>query len=451
MTQQALLPTALLLALSTCLLTACGGSAMVRSQVAPASLPPPSPPAPPTPPAEPCPSPVTTDCVADVPFAESQDLTGGRQSDHALIKRGDGELNLVFRSRNDSTAPPIVDFRFGGGTIVEAGSLRVFPNASLHSNITVQAGGQLTLAGATTGNLANHGNTVLEDTVTGNVVNDGVLEPGSSIYGNVVPARIEGNFSQTSTGTLTAVIGATTGGFLSVTGRADIDGTLRLVPYTDDFGPYPLPGAPVSLQVLHADGGIVGQFAQWTSPGLFITGAPRYLPTDVYFDIATISAAQAMAAAQAGDALTLSSAAHFDAALGNADKWARMPGDALTSTQRQFLASMGAIQHLQDYDQAVRTFDSLSGHGYAAAADALLLQAALPASDLMTHVGNLRQGSAPESWFTPAAMTASGAGAFRGERTGFEQWLGDRLLLGYSFGWSEGSLRFDRSGGTAQD
>jgi outer membrane autotransporter protein len=113
--------------------------------------------------------------------------------------------------------------------------------------------------------------------------------------------------------------------------------------------------------------------------------------------------------------------------------------------------SVGEIQHLRDVDQAVRTLDSLSGHGYAAATDALLQQAATPVPELIAHIGNLHDGSASGSWSTQMAMMASGAGAFSGERAGFDQWLDDRLLLGSSFGWSKGNLRFDRSGGTARD
>lgn len=457
MATQKLLPIELLLALSTCVLTACGGggsNGMVRVDTASVPPPPPS-----SAPAEPCPSPVTADCVADVPSSVgNQDMTGGRSSDHALIKRGASQLTLASHSSNDNL-PPTVDFRFGGGTTIEDGNLRVWSNATLHSNVVVQAAGTLQSFGTITGSLDNHGYTLVWDKVVGDVVNDGVLEPGSSIYGDAVPARIEGNLRQTPNSTLIAVIGVDgahgdlTGGFLSVTGRADIDGKLQLVHYSDDFGPYPLPGAPLSLQVLHADGGVFGQFAQWTSPGLFITGAPRYLANDVYFDITTISAVQAMSAAPAVkvDPLTLGSAARFDAALGDAGKWATTRGDSLTATQRQLLASVGAIQRLRDYSQAVRTLDSISGSGYAAAADALLQQAAMTAPELMARIGNLRPGSAPGSWSTRSAMLVSGAGVFSGQRAGFDQWLGDRLLLGSSFGWSDGSLRFDRSGGAARD
>jgi hypothetical protein len=152
--------------------------------------------------------------------------------------------------------------------------------------------GGMSLRGPMTGNATNHGNMELFWTLVGNVVNDGVVTPASTIYEDVpTMTRIEGVFSQSPAGMLDAVIGATSGG-VSVAGRADIDGTLRLSAYQDGWGPYPLPTAPFSVHVLHADGGVFGQFASWTSPGLLITGNLRYLDSDVFFDVTSISAAK---------------------------------------------------------------------------------------------------------------------------------------------------------------
>lgn len=441
MTIKTLLPTILALAISSCLLAACGGGGgggMVRSE---ATNPPPPPPPPQT---GACPSPITADCVVDV-ASGSEQMTGGRDSDHALVKRGDGELDLLSQP-NMYSGPPTVEFRFGGGTTVEAGILYVGPSASLNSDVVVQGAGYFDLLGDMTGSATNHGNMLLWGTVTGNVVNDGTLTPGEP------PARIVGNFSQTAAGTLDYIVGAPSGGYVSVTGRADIDGTLRLVRgYDWDTGYYPLPAAPVSLKVLHADGGVFGQFAKWTMSDLFITGDLRYAGDDVFFDATAISAAQAMAAARAGDAVTLGAARNFDAALNHAGGFAQQPVNALTGTQRQFLASAALIQRLQNYPQAIRTFDSLSGHGYIAAADALLLQAAMPSQGLLERVGNLRPGSTAGAWSARPMTFATGAGAFSEQRSGFDQWLGDGLLMGGSVGWSDGNLSFDRSGGSARD
>lgn len=438
------LPATLLLAVSAGSLSGCGGGSMVRADVpapVPASVPPPAP-------TGPCPSPVTADCVADV--SADQEMTGGRQSDYALVKRGDGKLSLI--SQPDTFGPPVVDFRFSGGTSVENGTLRVASSASLHSNVVVQSSGRLELFGGMAGNATNHGEMLLLDTVVGNVVNDGILTPASSIHGDVVPARVEGSFNQAPGGTLDAVLGATSGGFLSVAGQAHVDGTLRLVAYTDDWGPYPVPAAPLSVQVLHADGGVFGQFANWTSPGLFIAGAVRYLDHDVFFDATSVSAARVMSASHAGTALTWRAAARFDAALIGATGLAGMPREGLSVTQRQFLASTASIQRLQNYNDAIRTFDSLAGYGHGMVTDTLLQQAMMPASPLLSHIGNLAAGSAPGPWFAQSALVTSTAGAIGNEsRGGTDQWLGDRLLFGSSFGWTEGNLPFDLLGGKARD
>lgn len=176
----------------------------------------------------------------------------------------------------------------------------------------------------------------------------------------------------------------------------------------------------------------------------------RYLPNDVYFDAIAISVAPAMAAAKAGDALTLASAARFDAVLDHAS-FANAPDAARTPEQQRLLAAAGLIQRTQSFDQAIRTFDSLSGSGHTAAIEALLLQSSLPDASLMSRMDSVRPGSRLGAWSGQTSVLASGNGAFTGVRAGFDQWLGDRLALGVSLGTSEGSLRFGHLGGTARD
>lgn len=429
MNAKRLLPSALTVALSTCL-AACGGGSTVRPGASPTGGPPPPPS---NASAEPCPAPVTRDCfvtpAGGLTWDEGTYMTGGRQSDHALTVNGGGILHLKGENRFD-----------GGTSIVDGAALVVWD--SLASNVHVASPGT---KWGTEGPML-----WLAGTVNGNVSNDGIVSLrhlcGTPVYQCVEDHHpvINGDFMQGPSGRLEVVPGWS---FL-VTGKASLDGELRFI--DSRALNYVLPSAPSSIHVLHADGGVSGQFVEWKSYELFLTGSLRYLPDDVYFDAASVSAAATMARAGA-DPLTLRSAANFDAALGAAGKWATGSDAALTATQRRFLASVGAIQHLQDYAQATRSLDSLSGHGYADAADALLQQAVLPAPELMTRAGSLLAGSAAGAWSAPSAMLASGAGAFSGERAGFDQWVGDRLLLGSGFGWNEGSLRIDRSGGVARD
>jgi hypothetical protein len=281
-------------ALSAGLLAACGGggdgssgASTTTTATATAAM------------AEPCPAPVTADCVVQAP-SRGYVLTviGGRESDYALSVR-QGELDMVARTASPLSPPAAaaIEFRFSGGTTVEHGaSLRVDYFSSLHSDVVVQSAGYLQLSGAMTGNSTNMGTMLLgSKTMVGSVLNDGILTPASSKYDDppgTTQTRIEGTLSQSSAGTLDAVLGATSGGFVSLTGRADVDGTLRLAAYNDAWGPYPLPTAPFTVHVLHADGGIFGRFAKWTSPGLLVTGTLRYLGTDILFDVDSISKAQ---------------------------------------------------------------------------------------------------------------------------------------------------------------
>lgn len=433
MASRTLLASAVLLALSTCLVSGCGGGSstgMVRTETLP-PLPPPPPPS--SAPAEPCPSPVTADCTVDATYTltwnEGTQMTGGRQSDHALTVKGTGWLNLKG------------DNRFSGGTtIVEDATLVVWDSLTSDVHITApgtQGSGSPTLW--------------LGGTLNGNVINDNIVSL-AHLCGTGVNACVEdhhpvvnGGFQQSHAAVLDVVLGWD----LQISGKAALDGKLGLLRGTSQS--YVLPSAPASILVLHAGGGVSGQFVSWTSPGLFLTGSLRYLPNDIYFDATSVSVATAMAAARAGDALTLQSAKNFDAALGNAGKWASQPGAAFTTTQRQFLASVGAVQRLQDYGQATRTFDSLSGRGHMAAADALLLQASLPAADLMSRMDQLHDGSRLGAWSGQATTLAPANGTFNVARAGFDQWLGDRLALGVSIGAGDGILRFDGVDGTARD
>lgn len=433
----------LFVAIASGLLAGCGGGGSVRAASSGAT--PPDPPPPPPPPSGTCLPPLTGDCTVNEIYDASgnvvrQYMSGDRTSDYALITDTIAGLELEQGT-----------FRFAGGTRVENGYLSIDASANLDSNTTVQPAGHLVVAGTLTGDATNEGEVFLSGTIAGNVLNQGTLRPDSNVA-YTAPGYIDGNFKQAPSGILVATM-RPEGGYVSVTGRADIDGTLQLEQATDNsFGALvPPPSAPLSLQVLHADGGVFGQFAQWTSPGLFITGSVRYLANDVYFDATAISVAPTMAAAKAGDAITLQSAARFDAALGNAHGPASVAPGSLTDAQRRFLASAGAIQRLRIWNQAVQTFNSLSGSGYAAAATALVHQASMPAADLMSRMGNLHAGSQPGAWYGHAAMLASGTGTFTENRAGFDGWLADGVLLGASLGWSDGSLQFNRSGGAARD
>jgi outer membrane autotransporter protein len=129
---------------------------------------------------------------------------------------------------------------------------------------------------------------------------------------------------------------------------------------------------------------------------------------------------------------------------------AARPEATLTSTQRAFLASSASLQRLADHDQAVRSFESLSGHGHVAAVAALLEGGASSGARHAEHVDRLQAGAPAGFWSGQSDATLSGTdGIGQVQSAGYDQWLGENLLLGSSMDWTQTNLGFDRSGGRA--
>lgn len=433
-----------LLALYTCsfLLAACGGGGgggnMVRSGPPPAAPPPP----PPVASAENvCPAPLTGDCVVDDGWdTNTLYLRDGRQSTHRLIKRGQNSLTLVRGT-----------YAFGG-TSVEGGLLHVLTNASLDSTVDVQAGGTLLVSGAVHGDVVNRGQLVLSGSVTGQVTNHGLLSPGATVYDSSVTSLLVGDLRQTASGTFRVALPPANWdfhGLLRVTGRADIEGgTLEFYQYYDwDTGYYPLPTASSTIPVLHADGGVFGQFDRWTAPGLFVEGSIRYGSHDVWFDLTRASVQAVMAAGAAGP-MTLGSAANLDAALAGADGFALSPN--ASAAQRRFLASAASLLHARDVARATRSLDSLSGHGHGLAQDMVHRQAAATVAQLDARLDRLPGGTRAGLWSAPLAHHGRLGGSVDGQASGFDQWLSPHWLIGGSVSRAQSQLQFERMGGHGQ-
>lgn len=495
--------------LACSLLAACGGGgggAMVRSSPPPQSPPPTGnpPPAPPPPstPASPCPAPVTGDCV--VVGAAEQQLPGGRQSDHALIIGNESTMgNLSLWLGDDS--------RFGGGTFIRYGTLfmsggsvrtgvdpATVDGTILQSNVMVgergrfyiQSGGRthagilrgnvenrgvLGIFGRVEGQVENHGVATIHGTVTGNVsnrgsaifsgviggswTNDGRLDVGDPLNGTS-PNRIDGDFRQSNAGILGILLpseGPWAGSYTStlfVGGRAELGGVLELRrAWYNDYGAFygyliaPLPSAPVSFQILHANGGVFGRFSEWR-PGdwldendaprpLFIEGNLRYDSHDVWFDLTRVSVQAAMAG-QGFGGITLASAGNLDRALASADGFALQPRPALAAVQSSFLRSAGRLLWLDDAQQAARSLDSLAGSLHVDAMEALarddVLARGIGARTLALHPGD----------HAGAWSRVHGGNSV----AGFDQWLSPRLLVGAS-ATNAGGGGGDASGGHA--
>jgi len=368
---------------------------------------------------------------------ESEDLPV-TQSDHALILRGAGELGL-----------PQGTYRFGSGTRIEGGMLQLGSTTILHSNVRVEHPGRLSVWGTVQGDIENHGTVRLVGLITGDLHNAGRFALDAVIYGD--PMRIGGDFTQSADGVLAFSLVSSADWMseyvvpLRIDGRANLDGLLELHRYTDGWGPYALPDARAH-HLIHADGGVFGRFAQWTSPGLAITGELRYEANDVWFDLARISLQEAIAARGVAGALPLASAANLDRALAIADGFALAPAASLGEAQRQFLASAASIMWQQDTAQAVRSFDSLAGHAHAGMGDTLHRQAALASARLDARLARQDHATGAMSWsgrFQPDA----GAHGFAGLSSGIDRWLSPRLLVGGSVSSGQASLHFHSLGG----
>lgn len=477
---------AIALALSVPLVLAgCGGGGAGGGQlIAPAAPPPPAPPAPPPPPPPPpppasaCPAAATGACVVVGPAV--QYLPGGRQSDHALSIGNEttpGALELWLGD----------DSRFGGGTLVrngwlgltnsvregvdpatlrgtvfesdvtvgERGSFGVYGREPtgwiLRGNVEnlgdfrlsgtveghVENRGHAELHGSVHGNVANHRSAVFSGKVRGHLANHGRLDIGSGMDGTT-PNRIDGDFRQSGAGVLGILLPTTDPSWadwytspLDVGGRAEIDGVLELRrAWYNDYGAWygyllvPLPATPLSMLVLHATGGVSGQFSGWraanwrdendVSRPLFITGSLRYEPNDVWFDLTRISVTEAMTASALATPLTLASAGNLDRALATLDGHGAPGG-----MQGQFQAHAGRLLWMHDAAQAVRALDTLAGTAQARAAQSALDAGATTA--LQSQLDRARPG-------TPRAPWTGAPGG--GHLAGADAWLAPRLLAG---------------------
>lgn len=166
---------------------------------------------------------LTSDSALDSVFSGTLDGSGG------LTKNGSGLL--ILNGVNTYTGPTTVN----GGTL-EVGDLNT-PTASLVSEVQVNAAGTL----------RGHG------TIAGNVRNAGTVRPGGSIG----TLTINGNFSQSPSGTLAFDVSPSAASQLVVNGTATLAGTLQVL-----FGPGTY--SATSYRLLTANT-VVGAFANVVS------------------------------------------------------------------------------------------------------------------------------------------------------------------------------------------
>lgn len=415
------------------LLASCGGGG--REQVLQATPPPaagpppPTPPSPPTPPpGEPCPAPLTGPCIVvgqPTPTFDEYGMTGGRQSAHSLSAwggdKGGGWVNLKQG-----------EYRFDGGTTIAGTTLVVWD--TLASNVLIQR--DYTGLG-----FLGDSELWLMGTVRGNVVNEQLMTVRCWSGIHDCPAspvqRIEGNYTQKDVGTLAIGLGHP----LQVTGVATLAGTLELQKGSRE---YVLPQTPTEIAILHADGGVVGRFDRWTSPSLFIEGAPRYGTHDVWFGLTRVSLEGALAAQGVADPVALAGAARLDRVLSGLDALSGAARDSQEPAQARLMASATELLYEADVARARRSVLSLTGQGHAQLALSQLARPRDASAERVRHASERVPGG-DKHWSGTAPYV--GASAYGG---GHDRWLHPRLLVGSSMFASADVTGFDGSGGSAQ-
>ena len=319
-----------------------------------------------------------------------------------LVKNGTGTLILTG---NDT---------YTGGTQVMGGALQA--TQPLPGNVSIGSVGTLDNA-TVSGALTNAGTMI---------VRTGAVDVG-------------GNYTQTGTGTLSVDLGA----YLDVTGTAQIAGTLNVLGATSGYV------TSSHQQVLLANGGVNGTFAQFTqSPGVFLSTQPQYTANSVWLDTTSLSITQAARAMAITDAASSAAAARVQNGFDAINARLATGGPVASGV----LQGAGAIQHAATPASARATLQSLSGQLHAASA--AMLFDGMDAADnaLSRHFDDLLSGQARlGAWYGNLGwqgdlQRAGYAGAtFQsdGSIVGADFRVGTHALLGYALGESSGYGQLD--------
>ena len=331
----------------------------------------------------------------------SNDISGAG----GLIKNGTGTLVLTG---NDS---------YAGDTQVLGGTLQA--TTALPGDVTIGSAGTLDNVPGVNGSLANSG------TVT---VRSGTTE-------------VTGNYTQTGTGTLSVNLGT----LLSVTGTAQIDGTLNVLGAVSGYV------TNSHEDVLTAFGGLTGTFGQLTtSPGVFLNTTIQYTSDSVWLDTTSLSITQAAQAMAITDPASSAAAARVQRGFDTLDSKIA----ASETIAPGLLQGAGAIQRAATPASARATLQSLSGQLHAASAAMLFDGIAATSDALSGHFDDLLDGRAKfGTWYGDLGwqgdlQRGGYAGAsFRsnGSLVGADFRVGVHGVLGYAVGASRGYGQLDAS------
>jgi hypothetical protein len=242
-----------------------------------------------------------------------------------------------------------------GGFIKSGNGILTLTNHSTYTGLTTVRQGTLNIAGSVAGDVStlSLGTLQLTGRVGGNLTNEGRT---ASMGG-----QVRGNWTQGSTSTLEAVLGAPS----MVGGRFEANGTLSVVGLAS--ADYVVQKTETVLTAAE----VAGTFAHTEfASGLFMTGTTRYTTNSVELDVvqtAPTSLAFMMATPQsAANAQQLERAF----AVGERLQAANMP--VMGTPQGAFLAGLAQVQRVTDEADALAVANAVAGQGRALATSALL-------------------------------------------------------------------------------
>ncbi|SEV85569.1 S8 family serine peptidase [Luteibacter sp. 329MFSha] len=211
----------------------------------------------------------------------------------------------------------------------------------------------------------------------------GTVSNSGRVQTTAAGARIDGDFTQTSTGTLVQTLGAP----LVVHGIATLAGEFHVAGVTDGYVP------TMHQQVLTASA-VHGSFTSFTTePNIFLATTLQYGASEVWVDTSQIKVINVATTTMADSAAAVSSAKRLDGAFEKLDQVLTSPSAAGAVAQGTLVAA-GGIQQSRDTATARASLESLSGQLYAASTAVTLAGIEAGNDALMSHLDSQGAGGA---------------------------------------------------------
>ncbi len=199
-----------------------------------------------------------------------------------------------------------------------------------------------------------------------------------------VTTHVNGNYTQTSTGRLSQLLGAP----LIVSGSASLAGDFYVAGAVSGY-------VPTSHQQVVGAQSITGTFATTTKAnGVFLNATLQYLPSEVWINTTTLSVSQVASTSMSQSAAAQSSAQRLDGAFQQIDQSLSSSSASGTSFATGTLVAAGGIQQAANVQVAQASLESLSGQLYAASTAVTLAGIEAGNDALMTHLDQQGAGGA---------------------------------------------------------